>query len=87
MDKSPSMLAKPADKLPLEFRIIKKNILLCDNTFLIVVIQRKILNGSFLMNVAGMTNNDKRSNLHRKKTLAKYAPQVPRASTHIEVLV
>ena len=40
MDAVPSMLAKPADMLPLEFQSIKIRIPLLDNTLLIVVVQR-----------------------------------------------
>ena len=40
MDAVPSMLAKPADMLPLEFQSIKRRIPLLDNTLLNVVVQR-----------------------------------------------
>ena len=51
----PSMLAKTA-MLPLEFRSIKRRIPQFDNTSLNVVVQRIILNGIFLLHVAGLKN-------------------------------
>ena len=55
MDAVPSILAKPADILPLEFRSINR-IHQWDNTSLNVVVQRIILNGRFLIQVAGLKN-------------------------------
>ena len=48
MDAVPSMLAKPADILPLEIRNIKRRIPQCD-TSLNVLVQRIILNERFLI--------------------------------------
>ena len=54
MDAVPSMLAKPADMLPLEFWSIKSRIPQWDKTSLNVAVQRIILNGRFLIHFAGV---------------------------------
>ena len=83
-----SMLAKPADMLPLEFWSIKRRISKWDSTSLNVVVQRVILNGIFLIHVARMKTNDNRSNLHQKaETAINYARWVPGAGKDIEVVV
>ena len=56
MDAVPSMLAQPADMLPLEFRSVRRTIPLWDKTSLNVVVQRITLNGRSKMHVAGLKN-------------------------------
>ena len=47
-----SILAKPADMLPLVFLSIKRKVPLLDNTLLNVAVQRITLNGRFWIHVA-----------------------------------
>ena len=54
MDAVPSVLAKLADMLPLEFRNIKRKILRWDNTSFNVVVRGIILRGTYLEHVAGL---------------------------------
>ena len=53
MEWVPSILAKPANMSPLEFRRTKRKIALWDNTLLNALEERKIINDRFWMHVGG----------------------------------
>ena len=70
LDAVPSILVKPADRLPIEFRSYKRRIPQWDNCSLNFVVQRIILNRRFLIHVAGLKTIDNRNDLHQKAETA-----------------